>query len=387
MTSGRERYGNRSDPRGPAAVRAGNLLFVGGLMPTGRGDVGAQADEVLTALGELLAEAGGSFDDVVDLVSFHADARDIPAVLERARGFLPSGREPAWTPVAMVGMPEPEARIVLRAVAVLGPETKRCTRPDTPDWWTPYPVSAACGKGELVFVSGQCATGGGGSVAAPGDHAEQARIAFAKIAALAEHHGGSLADVIDVLSFHHDPRGMTQTNAVFEEEVFGGVAPSQSAALTTIGSPGLLVPGALCQYRALLDLSPGDRVARTPESVWWNALPVSGVTRKPSGRLVGISGQVASDGAGEIVHSGDPEAQARYAFEQIAAGLELLGSSLADIVEITAFHKDPRSWRVAAEIGAELFAGAEPAWTAVGTTGLFREGYLHEIHALAVLDR
>jgi enamine deaminase RidA (YjgF/YER057c/UK114 family) len=238
-----------------------------------------------------------------------------------------------------------------------------------------------------VFVSGQAATGGGGSVAARADHAEQARIAFAKISALAEHHGGSLADVVDVLSFHHDPRGMVQTNAVFEDEIFVGVAPTQSAALTTIGSPGLLVPGALCQYRAILDLTPGDRIARTPESVWWHHLPVSGVTRKPGGRLVGISGQVASDGAGEIVHAGDPEAQARYGLEQIAAGLELLGGSLADVVEVTAFHKDPRSWRVAAEVGGEMFDGAEPAWTAVGTTGLFREGYLHEIHALAVLDR
>ena len=387
MTMERERYGQRSGSPGPEAVRAGNLLFVGGQMPKHHGGVREQADQAFDAVGELLAEAGGTFDDVVDLMSFHADARDIPAVLERARAFLPSGREPAWTAVAMVGAPDPEARIVLRAVAVLGDEPKRCTRPDTPDWWSPHPVSAACGKGELVFVSGQCATGGADAVTAPGDHAEQARIAFRKIAALAERHGGSLADVVDFLSFHHDPRGMAETNAVFEREVFAAVAPSQSAALTTIGSPGLLVAGALCQYRAIVDLTPGDRIARTPESVWWHKLPVSGVTRKPGGRLVGISGQVASDGAGEIVHAGDPRAQARYALEQIGAGLELLGGSLSDVVEITAFHKDPRNWRVAAEVGAELFAGAGPAWTAVGTTGLFKEGYLHEIHALAVLDR
>jgi enamine deaminase RidA (YjgF/YER057c/UK114 family) len=120
--------------------------------------------------------------------------------------------------------------------------------------------------------------------------------------------------------------------------------------------------------------------------VWWKELPVSGVTRNPGGRLIAVSGQVASDGDGAIVHAGDPAAQARYALEQIRAGLELLGASLADVVEVTAFHKDPRDWRVALEAGREVFAGGEPAWTSIGTTGLFREGYLHEIHALAVVD-
>ncbi len=391
----RERYTSSAGswPAGAAAVdavRAGDLVFVAGQMPATKRaprSVDEQAEEAFAAVGELLAEAGGTFDDVVDLMSFHADPRDIPAVLEVGRRFLPTGHEPAWTPVAMVGAPVPEARVVLRAVAVLGDEPKRCTRLEESDWWSPYPVSAACEKGGLVFVAGQGATGLDGEVAGPGDHAAQARLAFAKVAALLERHGGSLADVIDFCSFHHDARGMAETNAVFEREVFGNVRPTQAPALTTIGSAGLIAPGMLCQYRAIADLTPGPRVSRTPETVWWRELPVSGVTRKAGGRLVGISGQVASDGAGEIVHAGDPEAQARYAFEQIRAGLELLGGSLRDVVEVTAFHKDPRSWQVAIEVGREFFGGAEPAWTAIGTTGLFKEGYLHEIHALAVIDR
>jgi enamine deaminase RidA (YjgF/YER057c/UK114 family) len=375
-----------ADAAAADAVRAGNLVFVGGRMSAGSGSVRDQAEEAFGAVADLLAQAGGGFDDVVDLMSFHTDARDIPAVLEVGRDFFQPGREPAWTPVGMVGAPVSEARVVLRAVAVLGDAPKRCTRPEEPDWWTPYPVSAACGKDELVFVAGQGATGSGGQVAARGDHAGQARVAFGKVAALVEQHGGSLADVIDFCSFHHDARGMAYTNAVFEREVFGDIGPGEASALTTIGSPGLIAPGMLCQYRAIADLTPGTRLSRTPDSVWWHDLPVSGVTRKPRGRLVGISGQVASDGDGEIVHAGDPEAQARYAFEQIHAGLEMLGGSIRDVVEITAFHKDPRDWRVVAEVGREFFTGAEPAWTSIGTTGLFNEGYLHEIHALAVID-
>jgi enamine deaminase RidA (YjgF/YER057c/UK114 family) len=59
---------------------------------------------------------------------------------------------------------------------------------------------------------------------------------------------------------------------------------------------------------------------------------------------------------------------------------------LADVVEITAFHKDPRDWEAVAREGGAFFADGGPAWTSIGTTGLFQEGYLHEIHALAVVD-
>lgn len=363
------------------AVLAGNLLFIGGRM-SADGGVREQAESAFAAVGELLEQAGGGFDDVVDLMSFHSDPREIPEVLEVGRRHLPAGREPAWTPVGMVGSLLPGARVVLRAIAVLGDGEKRCTRLSTPDWSTPYPVSGACGKDELVFVAGQGAADGNPR----GDHRGQARASFANIAALLERQGGGMEDVIDVLSFHHDVRGMLHTNEVFEREVFAGVAPSESSALTTIGSPGLITAGMLCQYRAIADLSPGTRVARTPASVWWKDLPVSGVTRKPGGRLVGISGQVSSDGDGEIVFSGDPAAQGRYAFEQIRDGLELLGAGLGDVVEITAFHKDPRDWRLVAEEGRAFFADGGPAWTSIGTTGLFQEGYLHEIHALAVVD-
>ena len=71
-------------------------------------------------------------------------------------------------------------------------------------------------------------------------------------------------------------------------------------------------------------------------------MPISGVTKKESGKLVGIAGQVSSDGDGKILYAGDARAQASYCFEQIGKGLELLGGSLADLVEVTAFHKDFR---------------------------------------------
>jgi len=372
-------------------VRAGELVFLGGHSAIGadgsvehEGDVAAQARLAFERLIASLEEAGGRVEDLVDLVSFNLDPREIPAVLDVGAGFLPSGGEPAWTPVAMTGATVPGALVVLRGIAVLGDAPKQCITPEG-SWWEGVPASAACRKGDLVFVSGQHAAGPDGAVQEPGNHVGQARAALSSVAALAELAGGSLDDQIDMVSFHHDPRGMPAASDAWEE-AFAGVDPSAASALTTIGAPGLHPRGALGLYRGILDLSAGARIGRAPESVWWRKLPISAVTKKESGTLVGIAGQVSSDGAGDILHWGDASAQARYCFEQIAAGLEMLGGSLADVVEVTAFHKDPRDYEDVAAAAREALAGNEPAWTSVGTTGLYQEGYLHEIHALAVIE-
>ena len=66
--------------------------------------------------------------------------------------------------------------------------------------------------------------------------------------------------------------------------------------------------------------------------------------------------------------------------------LEKHGAGLDDIVEIVSFHKDPRAWETVMGVGSELFQpGRGPAWTPIGCTGLYLEGYLHEIYAIAMV--
>ena len=58
------------------------------------------------------------------------------------------------------------------------------------------------------------------------------------------------------------------------------------------------------------------------------------------------------------------------------------------VVEVTSFHKDPRAAAIVMEVAREWFdPERRAAWTAVGVTGLWNPGYLHEIYALAVLER
>jgi enamine deaminase RidA (YjgF/YER057c/UK114 family) len=377
---------------GAPAVRVGELVFVAGqlaldreLRGLHRGDVVAQAHAVLASLAELLEAAGGSLDDVLDVVSYHRDAREIPAVLEVAREYF-STDPPAWTPVATTGLMSSEALVAVRAIGHVGDAAKHCY----PASAEPFPMSAACARGELLFVSGQTAAAEDGSVPAPADHVSQARVAYRRILELAARAGASVDDALDFASFHQDIRGAEATFAdVYEPEVLGAVDPASAPTTSHIGMPALRSAGMLGTYRTLFDLSPGDRVGSTPDGIWWKGvLPITGGVRKRAGRLLTIAGQVACDSDATVVAPGNFEGQARYILDCIREIVEQAGGSMADIVEVTSYHKEPRSWEIVAEVARDYFdPTGGPAWTVAGASGLWWEGYLHEISALAVLGR
>lgn len=375
-----------------AAVRVGELLFVSGQVSVNAalrtqvpGDVTAQARNAFERMRGVIEAAGGTMDDVVDIISFHKDARDMDAVFAVGREVF-SGNYPAWTAVGMLGSYSSDILISIRAVAHLGDEEKRCFTPDSLAWLRDLPMSGACRKGHYMFVSGQVAADPSGNVIAPSDHTAQALFAYERIAELMALGGGSIDDIIDMIGFNQDARGMDDAVNNWCHEVVTDVALENVASYTAIGTPGLYKLGMVGSYRAIADFSEGPRVATNLPSVHWHKERISGATKKKGGRLIGISGQVASDGERNIIARGDTAAQARYCFGQIHGVLERHGASMDDIVEITSFHKDPRAWEIVMKVGEEIFdKDRGPAWTPVGTTGLYLEGYLHEIYALAMV--
>lgn len=353
------------------ALRLGELVFVGGSLAASEaspyaaseasphalpGDVREQARAAFDAIAELLSMAGGEIGDVVELVSLHADARTIETVFEVGRDRLGSDF-PAWTPVAVTAQPVPGTLVALAAVAHLGAAPKQCVIPDTIKWWREHPTSAGCRKGDLLFVAGQYGSDADGNVNTPGDHAGQARNALNRVAEICALAGARLEDVIAVTSFHQDPRWVPSVAAVYEREFFG--AGEGAPAWTAIGVPGLLEPGMLGQYRAVASV--GDNP-----------------------RLVAATGVPPSSAAGEVVHRGDPEAQARAAFEALAQALADVGAGLADIVQLSSFHIDADALEAATRVGRELLGGDHPpVWTAAGMTGTWEEGQQHALYALA----
>ena len=83
-----------SDKESPA-VRAGDLLFIAAQHSV-EGNVREQARVALARVREIVTAAGGTMDEIVDVVAFFLDIRDAEDVLEVSRDFF-SKDYPAWT--------------------------------------------------------------------------------------------------------------------------------------------------------------------------------------------------------------------------------------------------------------------------------------------------
>jgi len=107
------------------AVRAGDLVFVSGVVPVdaagnvvGGDDVVAQARKVFENMGEVLRAAGCTFADVVKVTVFLTDVNDRPLV-NPVRQEVFGETRPASTLVEISALVIPGARIEVECVAVI----------------------------------------------------------------------------------------------------------------------------------------------------------------------------------------------------------------------------------------------------------------------------
>ena len=144
----------------------------------------------------------------------------------------------------------------------------------------------------------------------------------------------------------------------------------------------------LAAYTSIADLSPGGRVGSTPDSIWWKEVyPIAGAAKKGQGKFVCVAGQVASDSNGQAMFLGDSPGQVRFVFEAMRETLEGFGLTMGHVAEITAFQKDVRHWNMVMDVAKDFFdMSAPPAFSFPSMTGLWFEGFRHEISALAIAD-
>src|ERR671923_1652873 len=89
------------------------------------------------------------------------------------------------------------------------------------------------------------------------------------------------------------------------------------------------------------------------------------------GTIVWISGQVAQDKDGKVVHKGNFAGQARQALANLKAMVEAAGGTIQDIVKVNTYLTDLRHREELARVRAEFFPdGKLPASTLVGVAGL-----------------
>ena len=104
------------------------------------------------------------------------------------------------------------------------------------------------------------------------------------------------------------------------------------------------------------------------------------------GRLVYVAGQVAMDRSGKVVGEGDIRAQTQQTFENLKAALEASGAKFENVVKLNYYFTDITQLPVVREVRDKFINTTNPpACTAVEVKRLFREPYLIEVEAVAVV--
>ncbi len=79
----------------------------------------AQFTQAFENVGRVLAAAGASFDDVVDMITYHVDMRDLQLFMQVKDRFF-TNRVPAWTGIGVTALAMPGLIVEIKCVAKLG---------------------------------------------------------------------------------------------------------------------------------------------------------------------------------------------------------------------------------------------------------------------------
>jgi enamine deaminase RidA (YjgF/YER057c/UK114 family) len=107
------------------ATRVGDTIWVSGQVGVdARGKPGAGMEEqarlTFQNLKMVLEAAGATLFDVVELMTFHIDLRGEMSAFTKVKDEYFPSRYPSWTAVGVTQLANPEFRVEVRAVAVVG---------------------------------------------------------------------------------------------------------------------------------------------------------------------------------------------------------------------------------------------------------------------------
>jgi reactive intermediate/imine deaminase len=107
---------------------------------------------------------------------------------------------------------------------------------------------------------------------------------------------------------------------------------------------------------------------------------------QPGARVIYVAGQVALDRNGKLVGEGNFRAQVQQTFENLKAALQASGASFDNVVKLNSYFVDMTQLPAFREVRDKYVnTSAPPVSTAVKVAGLFREGFLVEVEAVAVV--
>jgi len=390
---------------GTQAVRAGNLIFVGGQMSLDAqgqvvgSDITTQATNAFDALQRVLAAAGATMADVVKHnVYLNCDGDDATVAkfmneLDAVRVKYFSDPGPTTTETR-VGLDRPGALILVDAWAVVGGDKQRLT-PDNHWSWDQskkLPFSQGWKVGDMIFVSGQRSLGTQGELLGVGDIEVQTDHAFRNLDTMLRLAGGdrnSLMRQNTYFRFFGEGREVTDywekmTNV---RRRYMSIPSAAGAGLRITGFPH---SDELIQVEGIGML--GDKKQRLqPENHWDWSIPNTQFTQGwKIGNLAFIGGQISADNKAKAVGN-DIATQTRNVFQFIRSVLREGGLDETDVAKLYIYYYAPNDWAQIADASAtiaavqrEFYPDPGPCSTAIRVSGFAFEDLLIEIEAMAV---
>ncbi len=246
-----------------------------------------------------------------------------------------------------------------------------------------YRYSPAVRSGDLLFVSGQVGSRPDGSPEP--DFEAQVRRAFANLEATLAAGGCTLADIVDLTTFHTDPEKQFGVYRTVKREKFPK-APYPNA--TAVGVNWLA--GFDFEIKVIARIPPRTSASvsrRNPPTMWDMAsLGYSHISVAEPGRLAFLSGQIAVTPASTEVPK-DLAGQAKLATASLAAALKDLEATAKDIVMVRVYvvNATTEAFGQALTPLRELFGDAMPSITTIGVQALYRPEIKVEIEMVVRL--
>jgi enamine deaminase RidA (YjgF/YER057c/UK114 family) len=393
------------DRRGGAAqaVRAGNLVLVGGLMPLdaqGRvvgSDVATQARHCFESLERVLAEAGAGMADVVK----HNIYFDCPGDAAAVRRFLDAVdavrlgyfKDPGpVTTETRLGLDVEGVLLQVDAWAVVGGPKQRLMPERHWGWGRELPFSQGWKCGDLIFVGGQRSLDGAGRLVGEGDIEVQTAEVFRNLETVLQEAGGDRNNLMRQNTFF---RFFGQGREVTEYwEKMTNVRRRYMSVPSAAGA-GLRITGfanteELIQVEGIGMLGE-DKLRLDPKDHWDWSIPGSQFTQ---GWRIGpygfIGGQISADSRAKAVGR-DMETQARNVYRFIRRTLAEGGLDESHVAKLYIYYYADGDWadiaatrETIARVQREFYGEPGPAVTAVRVSGFAFEDLLIEIEAFAI---
>jgi len=238
--------------------RVGERIFVGGQISADEqgksvhvGDLTAQTHNIFKFIGNVLSDAGASFDDVVHVkVCFKYDSRESSGqpfadkIMELAAEYVGGG---AVLTAFGVDLLYPGLDLEIDAMAIADPDRRRLSASTAGGHYQPDVFSDGISAAGEIYVGGQTALDADGVVLAADDVAGQARIVFKRLASVLAADGATLDDVVKLNLFFVADGDASAAAFHAISAVWAEIAPHAYPAMTPVRVHELARDGLLVQ--------------------------------------------------------------------------------------------------------------------------------------------